>query len=69
MDGIKGFLQSRTIWGATVAIVAAVLDALGVARIDDGTQNEIIGLVLKAGEIVGAVVAIWGRVVATKRIV
>ena len=67
MDGIKSWLTSKTIWGALVALAGAVLPALGYtigaedqAAFLDNIDSLIVG--------VGAILAIIGRVTASKKI-
>ena len=62
MDGVKGFLTSKTIWGAIIAMVASIAKAAGydIGGVD-GWVNEIVA-------VLGAGFAIYGRVVATKKI-
>lgn len=62
MDEVKGMLQSKTIWGAFIAVAATVAQMSGW---DLGDTN---GLAEQIVALVGAVIAIWGRVTAVKRI-
>ena len=67
MDGIKSILASRTFWGALVAIAAGVLGIFGYSF---GTedQTQIVEYVAGFGGVVGGVIAVWGRIVASKKI-
>lgn len=66
MTGTKGFFQSRTVWASLVGIAFAMIDAFNV---DLGvSQQEVLDIVWKAGEIAAFGLAIWGRVTAEKMI-
>ena len=67
MNGTKGFLQSRTVWASLVGIAFALMDAF---NLDLGvSEQEVLDMVWKAGEVVAFALAIWGRVMADKAIV
>ena len=57
--------RSKTIIAATVSMVAGVLTFLGIA-IDPATQLQITNVIMAMGSIVGSIIAIYGRIVATK---
>lgn len=63
----KSALQSKTIIGAVVALLGFGLGSLGFdfAAAD---QAALVGAITGAMQVIGALVAIWGRVVATKAI-
>lgn len=63
MDDVKGLLQSRTVWGALLAITATISQLFGW---DLGDTN---GLAEQVTALVGGAVAIFGRIKAVKRIV
>lgn len=61
-EGVKNMLLSKTIWGALIAVIATVLKLAGIDIGDtDGWANDIVALF-------GASFAIYGRIVATKKI-
>lgn len=62
MEEVKGMLTSKTIWGTIIMIAATVSQMMGW---DIGDTN---GLAEQIAALVGAVIAIYGRVVAVKRI-
>jgi len=67
MSDSKNWYQSKTIWGALIAIVASVLQASGDS-IDAGAQTQIVdGLVSLSGAM-GGLVAIYGRLSAERRV-
>lgn len=62
MDGFKGLLQSKAVWGALLSIAAVAASLLGYQLGDaDGFANDIVALV-------GGVIAVYGRIVAVKKI-
>lgn len=67
MNDTKGLLQSKTFWGAIIGLGALGLNALGYT-VTAQDQTTIIGYVADLGGLVGGVLAIYGRIVATKKI-
>ncbi|MEX1206541.1 MAG: hypothetical protein WEB85_14950 [Dongiaceae bacterium] len=67
MDGFKSILASKTFWGALLAIAAGVLGMFGfdLPAADQATLLDYVG---GGGAMVGGVIAIVGRVVASKKI-
>lgn len=67
MNDFKGMLASKTVWGGLVALLAGVLGLFGytVGAEDQATLVELAAGIASA---VGGLVAIVGRVVATKKI-
>lgn len=62
MDDTKNFLTSKTIWGAMIALIATILQIMGFDSTGmNGTAEEIV-------TIVGAAMAIYGRIKAVKKI-
>ena len=68
MDSIKPWYLSRTIWASVVTVMSAggALLGLPVAGLDSGALTE---SVLQAVTAVSGIVAIFGRLSATTRIV
>ncbi|PNQ25498.1 hypothetical protein C2E26_08490 [Rhizobium sp. YIC5082] len=67
MDSTKAWYQSRTIWGALVAVFAPLFSIAGL-DLPTGLQGELAdGLVTVAGGI-GGLVALYGRLSATSAI-
>lgn len=62
MSEFKSFLQSRTIWGAILAMVGAGLSGAGF---DTGSLNGLDGEIVT---IVGGALAAYGRVKAVKKL-
>ena len=67
MDGIKGFLASKTIWGAVVALLGTLGTLLGF---DFGAADQatLLDSVYQVMEIGGILFAMYGRVVGSKKI-
>lgn len=67
MDDMKAWYQSKTIWGALIAVLAPLLQVVGL-NLPGGFENELVeGLVTVAGG-VGGLVALYGRLAATSAI-
>lgn len=66
-DETKPWYQSRTIWGAIIAGVAAIAQAAGLS-ISESEQTQIITAVTGAGEMFGLLVVFLGRIKATKTV-
>lgn len=64
----KSWYLSKTIWGSLVAVAVGTLGAFGVigAAAEEAAITDII---MQIVGVVGAVIALWGRIVARKNIV
>jgi hypothetical protein len=62
VNGTKNLLASKTFWGAVVSILGAIAPTVGPAI---GVQPGEWGQIMTG---IGAVVAIYGRIVAQKQI-
>jgi hypothetical protein len=67
MDDMKQWYQSRTIWGAAVAIAASLAHAGGV-NVSAGDQMQAADALVSLAGTVGGLVAIWGRVRASAKV-
>lgn len=67
MEEFKGLFASRTVWGGILALLAGLAGLFGytVTAEDTATLTELLASV---GSAVGGIVAIYGRIVASKRI-
>lgn len=67
MNDFKGVLASKTVWGGIIALIAGVLGIFGytLGAEDQATLVETITAIASA---VGGLIAIIGRIVATKQI-
>jgi len=62
MEETKNILLSRTIWGAAIAVVGAIMSAIGFdSSALSGMDGEIVTLI-------GGAIAAYGRVKAVKKI-
>ncbi len=67
MYDVKSFFASKTIWGGFIALVASAAAIWGYA-ITPADQAQIVELITGIGGTLGAITAIYGRIVATKKI-
>ncbi len=67
MDGMKSFLTSKTVWGGLLAVASALIGLFGYTMTAADTA-EAMGAVTSITAGIGGVIAVYGRVVATKRI-
>ncbi len=61
MENSKFILKSKTIWGVLIAAVPTILAQFGY---DMGNPELLNGIVNEIFEVVGAVLAVFGRIVA-----
>ena len=62
MNDVKGILQSKTVWGAAIAVIATLAQ---IAGYDLGDTN---GLVEQIVAVIGGALAIYGRITAVAAI-
>ena len=62
MEGMKSALTSKAIWGSVISMAAI---GLGFAKIDLGDQTALVEAIVG---LFGAIFAIYGRIVAIKKI-
>jgi|GraSoiStandDraft_10_1057309.scaffolds.fasta_scaffold217746_2 threonine/homoserine efflux transporter RhtA len=67
MSEFKTLLSSKTFWGALVAVLASVLSLFGY-QIGVAEQSELISIGTGFAGAAGGLFAIYGRIVASKRI-
>lgn len=67
MSGIKGALASKGVWGGLIVVLSALLGLFGY-QIGLEDQQALVDAVSQLGAISGGVLAIYGRITATKRI-
>jgi uncharacterized membrane protein HdeD (DUF308 family) len=67
MNEAKTLIQSKTFWGAVVALGGAAL-ALGHYTLSPADAAQAVELLSGIAGAVGGLIAVYGRVVATKRI-
>lgn len=70
MDSVKNFFASKTIWGALTALasISPSLLALIGYNVTPEDASGAIAAIQAIGVSLGSLVAIYGRVVATKKI-
>jgi hypothetical protein len=67
MDSAKTLIQSKTFWGAVVALGGAAL-TLGHYTLTPADTAQAVDLLSGIAGAVGSLIAIYGRVVATQKI-
>ena len=67
MDDFKSIFASRTFWGGLLAIAAGILCFFGWTLTADD-QQALVDLGVGVAASIGGVVAIWGRVRASRQI-
>ena len=67
MDGVKGLLASKTFWGGLIAVATGIGGFFGYA-ISAEDQVSLVNLGFAASSGVGGLLAIFGRIVASKKI-
>ena len=67
MNETKKWYQSKTVWGSVVTIAAAVAGVFGYG-IDADTQGRIVENISSVIAAVGGLFALFGRLVADKKI-
>lgn len=65
MNGVKGFFESKTIWGGLIAFLAGVAGLLGYA-VSDADAEQLVAYITGAAGVVGGIYAIYGRIKASK---
>ena len=66
-DNVKSIFSSKTFWGAIIAVGAGILSLFGYHFATED-QSAVIEIGTGIAAAVGGVVAIYGRVVASKKI-
>ncbi len=64
MDVMKNWYQSKTIWGALIAVAASALQLAGL-EIGAQDQAELADIAVTLTGAVGGLLALYGRLVAT----
>jgi hypothetical protein len=67
VEEVKSALASKAVWGGIIAVAAGLLGLWGY-KVAPEDQARIVELAMAIGASVGGVLAIYGRVRATKRI-
>ena len=67
MNDVKAWYRSRTVWGALVAILASLAHGAGV-EVTAGDEAELADLLVAAVGVVGGLLALIGRISASRRV-
>jgi len=67
MNESKKWYQSKSVWGGMVSLLAVLLGVFGYS-IGGGDQSSLVDALTLLGGAVGSIVAIYGRVKASKRV-
>ena len=67
MTNIKPWWQSKTLWGAIVAIASSALGFAGL-ELGEADAEALTGLLTSLGAAIGGIIAIVGRLKAKSRI-
>lgn len=68
MEGTKALFSSKTFWGVLIAFAAMIANATGKVSIDKAMEGSMLSLVAEVGGLAGTAWALYGRVVASKKI-
>jgi len=63
----KQWWMSKTVWGVVVMMATVLLSRFGYV-ITPEIQEGIVAIALDAVAVVSGIVALWGRIVATKKL-
>lgn len=67
MDGNQPWYASKTVWGGIVALLAGVAAAFGYV-VDEAVQVDTATAITAFASAIGGLVAVYGRIKATKKI-
>ena len=67
MEDIKTWYQSRTIWGAVIAVAASLAHAGGY-NLSAADQGQLADALVSLAGTAGGLMAIWGRMKATAKV-
>lgn len=68
MEETKSPLKSTGVIGSVIAIIAVLVNQFLGLQIDEALQTEITEAVTSVAALGGALLALWGRIKATKKI-
>lgn len=60
----KPWYQSKTVWGSVLAVAAALSGPLFGTHLDAGMQGDLADWLASAGAVIGAGLALYGRLTA-----
>ncbi len=65
MDDMKAWYQSKTVWGALVVVMAPLLQVVGL-NLPRGVEGELVEGLMTVADGVGGLIALYGRLSATR---
>ena len=65
MTDEKSWYESRTIWGALIAVLASLLGGVGI-EFEQEAQSEFADAIIQLVSAFGAMLAVYGRLNATR---
>lgn len=68
MEDFKGLFASKTVWGGIIALLAGIAGMFGYA-ISPEDATTVVDLLAGVGSAIGGLIAIYGRIKATKQII
>ncbi|MGK6315234.1 hypothetical protein [Neorhizobium sp. DT-125] len=63
MDGTKAWYQSKTVWGALIAVGASLLQMAGI-ELGQDVQADLADIAVTLAGVAGGLLAIYGRIAA-----
>ncbi|SMF49181.1 hypothetical protein SAMN02982989_2613 [Xaviernesmea oryzae] len=63
MDGMKTWYQSKTVWGALIAVGASFLQMAGI-ELGQDVQADLADIAVTLAGVAGGLLAIYGRIAA-----
>ena len=63
MDGIKAWYQSKTVWGALIAVAASLVQIAGI-ELGADVQADLVEIAVTLAGAAGGLFAIYGRISA-----
>ena len=67
MNQYKKLFESKTFWGGLMAVAAGILGFLGYIFLE-ADQERVIEIIMSFGAAIGGIIAIYGRISASKLI-
>jgi len=68
MEDTKNILLSKGVWGALLVIAAPLANKYLGVNIDTALQADVAGTISEWAVLIGATLALYGRVTATKKL-
>jgi hypothetical protein len=68
MEDSKAWYASKGIWGSVVAIGAGIAGTIWGVSVTEADQTTIVSAITAVGGAVGGLIALWGRLKASKKV-